>query len=285
MWYYEWNQQPFGPISKETLAEDLRSGKISGDTLVWREGMTEWKPLNQTELASLVGEKVPDNVPPLVPVAPVFYPGYSQPQKVKIETLSKLFWWWFCLTILGVPFYLTTQAFPGEIWSAGLVCGWELCTLASTVLMYVLLYQFWKVVQDGSQRTTPGQAVGFLFIPFFNFYWYLVAYFGLSKDLNRYIGQHLEGQISVEVRKSRPVLALLYVILLWAQLVLAGFVYADLFSNLRETLTNPAAISPVNSSLSLVMMIAFLIQTAVQILVFFDFFNTVKSIRAAEGDK
>ncbi len=284
MWYYEWNKQPFGPVSKETVAEALRSGKISAGTLVWREGMTEWKPLTQTELASLVGEKVPETVPPVVPLAPVFYAGYTQPQKVKIEGLTRLFWWWFCLTLLAVPFYLTTQAFPGEVWSAGLLCGWELFTLAATVLMYVLLYQFWKVVQDGSQRTTAGQAVGFLFIPFFNFYWFLVAYYGLSKDLNRYIGQHLEGRTGMEVRKTRPVLALIYVIIFWGQLVLSGFVYVNLLSNMNGLVNNPAAFTAANSNLTIVVLIMFIVQTAMQIVVFFDFFNTVKSIRAAEGN-
>ncbi|MBA4383966.1 MAG: hypothetical protein C0410_04465 [Anaerolinea sp.] len=38
MWYYELNQQPFGPISKETLADELKAGRINPQTRVWREG-------------------------------------------------------------------------------------------------------------------------------------------------------------------------------------------------------------------------------------------------------
>ncbi|MCL2120465.1 MAG: hypothetical protein FWH27_18790, partial [Planctomycetaceae bacterium] len=33
-------------------------------------------------------------------------------------------------------------------------------------------------------RTTPGKAVGFLFIPIFNFYWIFVAFRGLGKNMN-----------------------------------------------------------------------------------------------------
>src|SRR5262249_2059524 len=42
-------------------------------------------------------------------------------------------------------------------------------------------------LQDGSARTTPGKAVGFLFIPFFNYYWVFVAYRGLAQDLNAHV--------------------------------------------------------------------------------------------------
>jgi hypothetical protein len=49
----------------------------------------------------------------------------------------------------------------------------------------VLLYKLWEQVQDGAARTTAGKAVGFLFIPFFNFYWAFVALPGLADELNR----------------------------------------------------------------------------------------------------
>lgn len=50
----------------------------------------------------------------------------------------------------------------------------------------VFLYRCWELVQDGQAQTTPGQAVGFLFIPFFNLYWMFVAIRGLAEDLNSY---------------------------------------------------------------------------------------------------
>ncbi|MFN4260673.1 MAG: hypothetical protein ACK4RK_15360 [Gemmataceae bacterium] len=49
----------------------------------------------------------------------------------------------------------------------------------------VLLYKMWGQVQDGAARTTPGKALGFLFIPFFNFYWAFVVLPGLADELNR----------------------------------------------------------------------------------------------------
>jgi hypothetical protein len=62
--------------------------------------------------------------------------------------------------------------------------------LYGTVIALVLLYKAWKAIQDGQVRTTPGRAVGFLFIPFYNFYWIFQAYWGLAKDYNSYISRH-----------------------------------------------------------------------------------------------
>jgi len=57
------------------------------------------------------------------------------------------------------------------------------------VFWLILLYKAWKALQPFGARTTPGQAVGFLFIPFFNLYWQFVAYRGLALDFNRIADQ------------------------------------------------------------------------------------------------
>jgi len=58
--------------------------------------------------------------------------------------------------------------------------------LYSSIVVLTLIYQMWQSIQDGHARTTPGKAVGFLFIPFFNFYWVFQALWGFSKDYNSY---------------------------------------------------------------------------------------------------
>ncbi len=57
--------------------------------------------------------------------------------------------------------------------------------IASVVYMCLLLHQLWKLIPTDIARTTPGKAVGFLFIPFFNLYWMFVAYKGLGEDMNK----------------------------------------------------------------------------------------------------
>lgn len=55
------------------------------------------------------------------------------------------------------------------------------------LVMLMWLHKMWAAIQDGHARATPGQAVGFLFIPLFNFYWAFQAFWGFAKDYNRYL--------------------------------------------------------------------------------------------------
>lgn len=54
----------------------------------------------------------------------------------------------------------------------------------------IYLYRAWFILQPGGARTTPGLAVGLLFIPLFNLYWIFVSYVGWAKDWNRIQASH-----------------------------------------------------------------------------------------------
>ena len=62
-----------------------------------------------------------------------------------------------------------------------------LLVLCGSVFYLVALYKAWASIQDGHARTTPGKAVGFLFIPFYNFYWVFQAIPGFADDYNAYL--------------------------------------------------------------------------------------------------
>ena len=62
--------------------------------------------------------------------------------------------------------------------------------LYGAVVVCVLIYKMWSAIQDGYARATPGKALGFCFIPFFNFYWAFQVYWGWAKDYNAYIRRH-----------------------------------------------------------------------------------------------
>jgi hypothetical protein len=68
--------------------------------------------------------------------------------------------------------------------------------IASFLLVYgvvifcLLIYRMWAVIQDSHARTTPGKAVGFLFIPFFNLYWAFQALPGFATDYTRYVERY-----------------------------------------------------------------------------------------------
>ena len=69
----------------------------------------------------------------------------------------------------------------------GLVCLIYPLMIFGVVVLAILVYKIWVPIQDGNVRTSPGKAVGFLFIPFFNFYWIFQAYWGWAVDYNQYI--------------------------------------------------------------------------------------------------
>jgi hypothetical protein len=77
-----------------------------------------------------------------------------------------------------------------------------------TVMYYILIYKSWKAIQDGNARTTPGKAVGFLFIPFYNLYWIFQAWYGFAQDYNSYVERY-----SVTASKLNKGLFLAYCIL------------------------------------------------------------------------
>src|SRR5690606_1042796 len=64
------------------------------------------------------------------------------------------------------------------------------------VSVLVWIYKSWEMlppsmrVTNGGRHVTPGQAVGYLFIPFFNLYWYFVVSAGLCGALNRALAMH-----------------------------------------------------------------------------------------------
>lgn len=69
----------------------------------------------------------------------------------------------------------------------GMICFGYLVMIFGIVMLMILVYKLWSALQDGPARTTPGKAVGFLFIPLFNFYWVFQAYYGWAVDYQKYL--------------------------------------------------------------------------------------------------
>lgn len=68
----------------------------------------------------------------------------------------------------------------------------------SYIVFYcIFIYRVWNLAQASSlnaKKPSPGQAVGFLFIPFFALYWIFVARVSCAKHVN-----HLAGHNTVPV--------------------------------------------------------------------------------------
>lgn len=48
----------------------------------------------------------------------------------------------------------------------------------------VFIHRMWASIQGSPARMTPGQAVGYLFIPLFNIYWIFQVFWGFARDYN-----------------------------------------------------------------------------------------------------
>jgi TM2 domain-containing membrane protein YozV len=76
MWYYEQNGNRIGPVDEATMRQLIADRTISIDTLVWTNGMANWTPLQQTQLAA--GLPVP---PPMSQTASISLQYHSIPSQ------------------------------------------------------------------------------------------------------------------------------------------------------------------------------------------------------------
>ena len=89
---------------------------------------------------------------------------------------------WIC-TVVGLPLCVVLIGFP--------------ILITGIVFSFILFYQMWKLIPADIARTTPGKAVGFCFIPFFNLYWIFVAFKGLGEDMNKTLrSQGIQYQVN-----------------------------------------------------------------------------------------
>ena len=66
-WFYSKYGQQLGPISDQELDNKSKNGDLCATDLVWKEGMTDWKPLG--EVFHFSSEHMPPKIPPVpVPV-------------------------------------------------------------------------------------------------------------------------------------------------------------------------------------------------------------------------
>ena len=84
----------------------------------------------------------------------------------------------------------------------------------ATIVFMVLVYKMWAAIQDGYARTTPGKAVGFLFIPVFSLYWVFQTFRGFAEDYNAYLARYSidAPRLSTGLFVAFPIILLLSVI-------------------------------------------------------------------------
>lgn len=91
-WFHAEGNRQLGPVSREEIQALYTAGRISQQTLVWRDGMANWQPLRSVAGEfDLVDRPVPPPltdtaapVPPLPPAAPVAAPPAPMPTPVAV---------------------------------------------------------------------------------------------------------------------------------------------------------------------------------------------------------
>lgn len=83
------------------------------------------------------------------------------------------------------------QITEGNVFLAALLVPFPLVALACSFHALIdTIHKSWKAIQDGCTRTSPREAVNFLFIPVFNLYWVFRGIGSFAKNYNRLLKRH-----------------------------------------------------------------------------------------------
>lgn len=170
-WHYAEQGRSYGPFSTDEIKSLVEQGAVNMNTYVWKPGMSEWLRAWQSDLADLFAEK---QAPPPPPDSQPVEQARIHPPKYLPGSIHRMWIVYAVMTIVGALF---TESGQKQLYGIGSAMGF-----VGYVLSLVLLYRFWWTTRD-TARTTPGKAVGFLFVPVFHVYWVFIAYLGLAEDM------------------------------------------------------------------------------------------------------
>ena len=97
LWFYHKEGRGFGPVEEADIRELLKNTEIAADTLVWRDGLSNWTEAQSTELFSGA-----QSAPLSIPIAP---PSRRKRTKVSwfVFTLAETF---NCLIFGVIPLFV-----------------------------------------------------------------------------------------------------------------------------------------------------------------------------------
>lgn len=183
MYYVFTGGAKIGPISEFDFRDMFANGKVMSQDLCWTEGMIDWLSVQE-----VIGplRNAPQPPPPPPQPAPPFIPTQQHLGSRQIDLINwnpALILYCICnsLVIMSSIAALRDQGKADSIAFFSLplaVCG--------VVFACLLHHKCWTVLPEPFRATTPGKAVGFLFIPFYNLYWALVSWPKLAEGLEKW---------------------------------------------------------------------------------------------------
>lgn len=69
-YYLNVNNQQYGPVGIQGIAQMVQAGQVTGDTLAWCEGMSAWAPAKTIPALQALFAPAPGSVPPPIPPVP-----------------------------------------------------------------------------------------------------------------------------------------------------------------------------------------------------------------------
>jgi hypothetical protein len=132
---------------------------------------------------SHAGDAPPGSPPPSVPPSPVPLPaaGAQEPPSPEIRWKAALI---FAIINTIGAIIVEVLALSGEDQGMTVAALVFLPTVILGIVFFCILhYQCWNAIPGPLRAITPGSAVGFLFIPLFNFYWAFVSWPKLGEGL------------------------------------------------------------------------------------------------------
>ncbi|MEM7146318.1 MAG: hypothetical protein AAF591_14370 [Verrucomicrobiota bacterium] len=177
--------------------------KATGNPRRWMlcPGCNAWKWLRIQRIGQ--ADPLPTSPPSIdSPPSPLPLPDTPKPS----PWLTPQRWWLpalFAYSVNSILALLIIATDSGDADDTLFGLFW-LTAVPSMIAFAFLLYTCWNALPKKYRATSPGAAVGFLFIPFYNFYWAFIAYGKLADGFDDYARDHNVQKI----RNAKPVATL-----------------------------------------------------------------------------
>ena len=192
-WWLSTGDTPEGPFPAEHVTEWLKTGQISPDTIACPEGKSDWKRLGEIGEFSHSARPGPPpsraaSPPPPTAAATVDQAVASAPADAHQTRFGIL----TAVIVLSACCLALDLLRIGDIGDAPCVLNvLHLCVFSAAAVTWAFFhYHLWSVLPTQFAETTPGKAVGYMFIPFYNCYWVFRSYLAVNRGLNRLADAH-----------------------------------------------------------------------------------------------
>ncbi len=175
-WWLSAGKNTEGPFPMQDISGWLKSGQLSPDIMACPEGSTTWHRLRDIDEFAELAQTASAPQPPRFVANEALVTDYS----LSFEILTAAIVFAVAFSVLN---FLFLGVNPNTVVTVVLVV-WLAIWIGAIATWAAFHYALWRILPSHFAMLQPNQAVGFLFIPFFNCYWVFRSYVGITKGLN-----------------------------------------------------------------------------------------------------